>query len=78
MPIQFSAEERLEHLRHMLKHVLYCASDVPDGDLIAMVRHLRDSKAKTEAHTRRLENILRRHHIGINDPLPPTDGRCRE
>jgi hypothetical protein len=54
-----SPEERLEHLRYMLKHILYCATDVPDGELIAMVRYMRDAKDEAEAEVRRLQAVLR-------------------
>ena len=69
--IQETTGERLDIVRYVMKHVFYCADDGTDGELLAMVRYQRDAKDSAQARVRKLENILRRHGIDENDPLPP-------
>ena len=59
--VELTPEERLNHLRYMLAHILYVGNedDVTDGELIAMVRHQRDMKAHQEARVRHLKHLLR-------------------
>lgn len=64
-------EEELEHLRYMLRHIMRCATEASDGELIGMVRFQRDARHQAEARVRALENRLRRYGVPLDGPLPP-------
>jgi hypothetical protein len=65
--------EDIEQIQYVLSRLLMVGNpdEVHWGEMLAMVRHIIWAKDEAQARVRKLENILLRHHIREDDPLPP-------